>query len=97
MARQKGSPKYGGRKRGTPNRSTEQIRTAIQELIDENFELVKADFKKLDPEKRTKFFIDLLKHVLPPPLTPDALSETQLEQLHEYLLKKYTHEQAGEN
>ena len=97
MARQKGSPKFGGRKRGTPNRSTEQIRTALHEMIDENFELIKADFKKLDPEKRTKFFIDILKQVLPPPLTPEALTEAQLEQLHEYLLKKYSHEQTIKN
>lgn len=88
---QSGNP--DGKKRGTANKSTEQIRTAIQEMIDENFELIKADFKKLDPEKRTKFYIDLLKQVLPPPLTPEALSEHQLQQLFEFVQKKYTNEQ----
>jgi hypothetical protein len=78
---QSGNP--DGKKRGTVNRSTEQIRTAIMELVNENFELVRADLKKLDPEKRTKFFIDLLRHILPPPLTPEALSEQQLQQLLE--------------
>ncbi|HVN57784.1 MAG TPA: DUF5681 domain-containing protein [Bacteroidales bacterium] len=86
-----GNPK--GKKRGTCNRSTEQIRTAIQQMIDENFELIKADFKRLEPEKRTKFYIDLLKMVLPPPLTPEALTEPQLEMLLEFIQKKYTNEQ----
>jgi hypothetical protein len=91
---QSGNPE--GKKRGTVNRSTEQIRTAITDLINENFELVRADLQKLDPEKRTRLFIDLLKLVLPPPLTPEALSEHQLQQLLEYIQKKYSNEQERE-
>jgi hypothetical protein len=38
MAKQKGSPKTGGRQKGTPNKSTEKIRNAFGQLVENNLD-----------------------------------------------------------
>ncbi len=46
MARPKGSPKYGGRKKGTPNKTTALLKDAIlraAELAGKDFERVEAE------------------------------------------------------
>lgn len=40
MPRKKGSPKTGGRKRGTPNRVTREFRETVRLLLEENAENV---------------------------------------------------------
>lgn len=57
--------KFGGRKAGTPNRSTNELRTLITAFLDENFEQVKEDLEQLEPKDRVKFYIDLLSFGLP--------------------------------
>lgn len=85
MARLKGTPKTGGRRIGTPNRTTEQLRLAVREMINVNFDSLQTDLKVLEPYQRIRVIIDLIKMILPAPLTPETLSETQLEDLTEYV------------
>jgi hypothetical protein len=92
MARQKGSQKYGGRKPGTPNRTTEQIRNLIQIFIEKNWNRIQKDFDSMKPSERLTFLNSLLRHVLPDPISLDKLSENQLSQLHDYFVKKYENE-----
>ena len=92
-----GDPKKGGRAKGTPNRTTEQLRGLIQSFIEDNWHKVQADFDAMKPSERLTFLNNLLRHVLPEPTTFEKLSEDQLKQLHEYLLKKYTNEQTGKD
>lgn len=40
MPRKKGSPKTGGRKRGTPNKATREFRETVRLLLEENAENV---------------------------------------------------------
>lgn len=94
---EKGRAKSGGRKAGTPNRTTEQIRELIQTFIEANLPRLQADFDEMKPAERLNFINSLLRHVLPEPVSFEKLSETQLSQLHEYLLKRYSNEQSGKN
>lgn len=95
MARKKGSPKYGGRKRGTPNRSTEQLRSAVHSFVEHNWDSIQIDYDAMKPAERLSFINSLLRHVLPDPISIERLTESQLDQLYEYLLKKYADEQAN--
>ena len=97
MAKQKGAAKTGGRQTGTPNRTTEQLRQSFQEFINVNIDTLQTEFEKLEPEKKLAFFEKIIRHVLPPPTSFEKLSEDQLKQLHEYLIRKYDNEQAGKN
>ena len=65
MAFQKGKEKTGGRKKGTPNKTTSSIRSRIQSLVDDEYDAVLEDMKKLSPKDRVSAFISLLEFVLP--------------------------------
>jgi hypothetical protein len=58
-----GNPK--GRKVGSPNKVGNGLREMIAEFLDGEFENIKADFKKLEPKDRMKFYADLLQYGLP--------------------------------
>jgi hypothetical protein len=87
---QSGNPT--GRKAGKPNKTTEELRGLIQAFIEKNWSRIQADFDAMKPGDRLTFLNSLLRHVLPEPITPDRLTEEQLEQLHTYLKKKYSYE-----
>ena len=57
--------KFGGRKKGTPNKTTEEIRERFQLLISDNLEGLEEDLSGLDAEKRIKYVIELAKFVVP--------------------------------
>lgn len=57
--------KFGGREKGTPNKTTEEIRERFQLLISDNLEKLNEDLAGLDPEKRLKYIIELSKFVIP--------------------------------
>jgi hypothetical protein len=84
--------KTGGRKAGTPNKTTEQLRSLVQCFIEKNFSRIQKDFDLMKPGERVMFLNSLLRHVLPEPVSFEKLSETQLEQLHQYLEKKFNDE-----
>ena len=54
-----------GRTPGTPNRVTGDLRQRIQQLLDEQFDNLQADFKALDPKERVNAFIRLLEYTTP--------------------------------
>ena len=57
--------KFGGRKKGTPNKTTEEIREAYQLLISDNLPRLRKDLDELEPEKRLKYVVELSKFVIP--------------------------------
>lgn len=57
--------KYGGRQKGTPNRTTTEIRQMYQYLIESNLDLLENDIKELQPKERLRIIIELSKFVLP--------------------------------
>jgi len=54
-----------GRKPGTPNKTTAEIRLLIQSFIENNLPKLQADFDMLDPQERLMFIERLLKYILP--------------------------------
>lgn len=83
-----------GRKPGTPNRVTGDLRQRIQQLLDEQFDNLQADFKALDPKERVNAFIRLLEYTTPKLQRTETtfdlskLSETEVESLFEMAMKK---------
>lgn len=57
--------KFGGRSKGTPNKTTAQIRNEFQILISNNIEVLQKDIEALEPKERIKTIIELSKFVLP--------------------------------
>ena len=54
-----------GRPKGVPNKATGSLREFINELVNENREQVKEDFKALEPKDRIAMFEKLLRYSLP--------------------------------
>ena len=65
MGFEKGKDKTGGRAKGSSNKSTTKVRDSFTNLLEENLEQLKDDFKELDPKDRIKLFLDLSKYVIP--------------------------------
>jgi hypothetical protein len=93
MPRKAGTPKTGGRKTGTLNKTPEQIRKLLQSFIEKNFVRMQKDFDAMKPNERLMYLNSLLKHLLPEPTSFEKLSEEQLSQLLLNLKRKYTDEQ----
>ena len=56
----KGLPKTGGRKKGTPNAVSRDLRARISAFLDENFDTAVKAWKQLnDPKDKLKLYIDL--------------------------------------
>ena len=57
--------KFGGRAKGTPNKTTSEIREFYQLLLDENLEQIKKDISTLEPRERLKIILEISKFVVP--------------------------------
>ena len=64
MPFERGKPKTGGRKSGTPNKATGDIKARIAALIDERFDDIAADMDNLDPKDRVTTYLKLLEFVV---------------------------------
>lgn len=65
MARPKGTPKTGGRQKGTPNKTTASIREWLIEVIGKNQRQIEKDLKELEPGARLQVIAKLLPFVVP--------------------------------
>jgi len=65
MGKIKGSPKTGGRKPGTRNKSTKEIRERIADIVSDNIEVLNEDIQQLKPEQRIDVIIKLLPWAAP--------------------------------
>jgi len=54
-----------GRKKGTQNRNTSEIKTAFQNLLDSNINQMEKDLKELTPKERITVLLKLADFVLP--------------------------------
>ena len=57
--------KTGGRKKGTPNIVTAEIRESFADVIRANLNTLENDIKTLEPKDRIKAIIDLAKYIVP--------------------------------
>ena len=54
-----------GRKAGTPNKATTEIKEAFQMLLEDNLPTLKRDISSLEPKQRVKFILDLATFIIP--------------------------------
>lgn len=54
-----------GRKTGSKNKNTVEIRTALKTLLDSNVPQMEADLKKLSPKERLTVMLKLCEFVVP--------------------------------
>ena len=57
--------KYGGRKKGTPNRLTKEVRAVLKEVVFDEMSQIHLHFEKLDPKERIELLIKLMPYVCP--------------------------------
>lgn len=55
----------GGRKHGSKNKISQDIREAFKKLIEDNIAGLQNDLDTLDPQQRLKILIDLSAYVIP--------------------------------
>lgn len=65
MSRPKGTPKTGGRVKGTPNKVTGTLKSWITDLINCNRSQMEKDLKDLDPKDRLMFLEKMMQYVIP--------------------------------
>jgi len=65
MSRQKGTPKTGGRKIGTPNKITGTLKDFVANLVDDNRDQIINDLKALRPKERLLVLERLMQYILP--------------------------------
>ena len=63
--RKKGTPKTGGRTKGTPNKVTGTLKEFVANLIDQNREQMERDLKSLNPRDRLYALDKLMQYILP--------------------------------
>jgi len=65
MARPKGIPKTGGRKKGTPNKITGSVKDWLSNLIDENRLQIEKDIQALEPKERLQILEKFMQYTIP--------------------------------
>lgn len=94
MSRPKGTPKTGGRVKGTPNKVTGTLKSWITDLINCNRSQMEKDLKDLDPKDRLMFLEKMMQYVIPKQaaqqvkLDFDNLTDEQLQQIINELTKE---------
>ncbi len=76
-----------GRPKGSPNKTTSEIKNLMQSFISENIDKLQNDFDSLEPKDRLAFFERALRFILPTQQSQDinlnSLSEDELDLLIE--------------
>ena len=65
MARPKGTPKTGGRQKGTPTKVTASVKGWLSCLIDKNRKQIERDLKAVEPMERLQMIEKLMQYVVP--------------------------------
>lgn len=59
-----GRGRLGGRKKGTPNKTTTTIKEWMQQLVDDSKAILLDDLLSLDPKERWQIIIKLLPYLV---------------------------------
>ncbi len=96
VGRPKGTRKTGGRKKGTPNKVTSDLRTFVSDMLNDNRAQIQKDMAELEPYERLRIYERLLSYVLPKQTQNDnninldieSMTDTEVEILAGVLIKK---------
>ena len=65
MGRPKGTHKTGGRKKGTPNKTTKEIKPLLHSILNKEIENLPKLIKQLEPKERVDAITKLLPYIVP--------------------------------
>ena len=65
--------KYGGRKKGTPNRMTKELRSVLKDILYQELNDIEKRFEELEPKTRIELLIKMMPFILP---KTNAISHT---------------------
>ena len=57
--------KYGGRKKGTPNRMTKELRSVLKDILYQELNDIEKRLEELEPKTRIELLIKMMPFVLP--------------------------------
>lgn len=88
MSRNKGTPKTGGRKAGTPNKVSTDFKRFIVGVLDDGREEFERRLERLEDREYIKIYVGLLGYVVPKmsPTTPEDILRREKEMLQDLLL-----------
>ena len=80
--------KTGGRQKGTPNKTTSSLRTAISKIVNDYFnsDTLMEDINKLKPKERVDMMEKLAAYVVPKLQSVDLNAEVKTEHTIEDML-----------
>lgn len=70
--------KYGGRKKGTPNKSTAEIRQALANFLSGKIDELESIYESLTPKGKADFIIKAMPYIVPR-LTEEITHEPERE------------------
>ena len=70
-----------GRPKGSPNKSSEQLRNIFQQFLEANLESMQRDFDQLEAKDRLMFLERIAKMIIPAPITLENLNDAALDAL----------------
>ena len=86
MGKPKGSPKTGGRAKGTPNKTTTSMRDKIQDFIDSKWDDMNDKFDKLPIADQFRYMIQMFPYVCSKVVEkPEDDSENEAKSIDEQL------------
>ncbi|ARK12188.1 hypothetical protein A6C57_18640 [Fibrella sp. ES10-3-2-2] len=65
MVFEKGRKKTGGRKPGSTNKASTDIKGRIAALIDNQFDRIQSDLEMMEPKDRVSAYLKFMEYVLP--------------------------------
>lgn len=69
--------KSGGRRKGTPNKSTREIREILSGILSDEIVNIPGYLNEIDPEKRLHVIIKMLPYVIPT-YSEEPIKETDI-------------------
>lgn len=57
--------KYGGRKKGTPNKLTKELRSLLKNIVYNELENIEKSLDELEPKQRIELVINMMPYVFP--------------------------------
>ena len=66
-----------GRKAGTPNKATTEIKEAFQMLLEDNLPTLQRDISSLEPKERVIFMLELASFIIPKMKSVDLKEKTE--------------------
>ena len=91
--RPKGLPRTGGRKAGTSNKVTKDLRETISRFLEQNTGKMQEEYEKLDSKDKLAFLEKMIKYSLPALTAVDVTTQGEKISPMEKALSKMTDEE----